>query len=62
VGLIFTRVGCLMHGCCAGRETRSAWGIPLPNHRGEWKRRYPTPLLEAGIGVLLVVLVFRTLR
>ncbi len=60
VGLIITRIGCLMHGCCAGRETQRPWGIPLPNHRGEWKRRWPTQLLEAGIGVLLLVAAYTT--
>jgi phosphatidylglycerol---prolipoprotein diacylglyceryl transferase len=54
VGLIVTRFGCLLHGCCAGRETRSWPAMWLPNHRGEWRRRYPTPLLEAGLGVLLL--------
>jgi phosphatidylglycerol---prolipoprotein diacylglyceryl transferase len=48
VGLILTRIGCLMNGCCAGRETSGVFGVWLPNHRGEWRRRFPTPLLEAG--------------
>jgi phosphatidylglycerol:prolipoprotein diacylglycerol transferase len=48
VGMAVTRVGCLMTGCCAGRETQGPFGMWLPDHLGEWKRRYPTQLLEAG--------------
>lgn len=54
VGLVFTRVGCLMHGCCAGRETTGRLGVRLPNDRGEWRRRYPAPLLEAGWALLVL--------
>lgn len=60
VGMVVTRFGCLMNGCCSGRETHGPLGVWLPDHRGEWKRRYPTQLLEAGwaaailgVGVLL---------
>jgi len=47
VGLLIGRIGCLLNGCCAGRETHrlGAW---LPNERGEWKRRIPTQVLEAA--------------
>lgn len=48
VGLVFARGGCLMHGCCAGRPTAHRLGIWLPDHRGVWRRRIPTQLLEAG--------------
>jgi prolipoprotein diacylglyceryltransferase len=54
VGLVFTRVGCLMNGCCAGRATSSALGIWLPDHHGVWERRIPTPLLEAGLAALVL--------
>ena len=53
-GLVFTRVGCSMNGCCAGRPAQGAFGFLLPNHRGEWRRRYPTQLLEAAWGAVLL--------
>jgi prolipoprotein diacylglyceryl transferase len=56
VGLILTRIGCLMNGCCAGRTTTGPLGLWLPNVSGEWQRRYPTQLLEsAWAGVLLAL-------
>jgi phosphatidylglycerol---prolipoprotein diacylglyceryl transferase len=54
VGMIFTRVGCLLNGCCAGRPVRR-WGVYLPNHLGVWKRRVPTQCLEAAWAAVLLV-------
>src|SRR5271166_3829894 len=46
VGMVFTRVGCLLNGCCSGRPT-SAWcGFNLPDHRGIWQQRIPTQIIE----------------
>lgn len=54
VGMIFTRVGCQLNGCCAGRPTR-IFGVNLPNHLGVWRRRVPTQCLESAFaGVLLL--------
>lgn len=54
IGMIFTRVGCLLNGCCAGRATRGRFALYLPDHQGIWRRRIPTQLLEAGWSVVLL--------
>jgi phosphatidylglycerol:prolipoprotein diacylglycerol transferase len=54
VGMIFVRIGCLMHGCCAGRKSESWLGLYLPNHRGVWEKRFPTQCLEAGWAAVLL--------
>jgi phosphatidylglycerol:prolipoprotein diacylglycerol transferase len=54
VGSIITRFGCLMNGCCAGRATNGPLSVRLPNHRGEWERRYPTPLLDVAWTIALL--------
>jgi prolipoprotein diacylglyceryltransferase len=46
LGMVFTRVGCLLNGCCSGRPTSAWFGLNLPDHRGVWRRRIPTQLLE----------------
>ena len=46
VGMVFTRIGCLLNGCCSGRPTNAWFGLNLPDHRGVWRRRVPTQLLE----------------
>src|SRR4030095_2097605 len=52
VGMIFTRVGCLVDRCLAGRAAR-VWGLCLPNHAGVWTRRIPTQCLEAALAAAL---------
>jgi prolipoprotein diacylglyceryltransferase len=60
VGMVFTRIGCFLNGCCEGRES-SAWlALYLPNSRGEWKRRYPTQLFEATWAALLLMTAITT--
>jgi phosphatidylglycerol---prolipoprotein diacylglyceryl transferase len=54
VGTIFTRIGCLLNGCCGGRATSSSIGINLPNDKGIYKKRFPTQLLEAAVAVVLL--------
>lgn len=53
VGAIFTRVGCLLNGCCAGRPVRR-WGVYLPNRAGVWARRVPTQVLEVLLAAALL--------
>lgn len=43
----FGRIGCLLHGCCSGRPSKSRWAIRLPDHRGVWQRRVPIRIVEA---------------
>jgi phosphatidylglycerol:prolipoprotein diacylglycerol transferase len=48
VGLIVTRAGCFLNGCCAGRPTGRWFGVYLADNRGVWRRRIPTQALEAA--------------
>jgi phosphatidylglycerol:prolipoprotein diacylglycerol transferase len=54
VGMVVTRVGCLLNGCCAGRPTSSWLGVELADARGARVRRVPMQPIEAvlGLGVL----------
>ncbi len=54
VGMIPTRIGCLLNGCCSGRPCESWFGLNLPNDRGVWTRRIPMPCLEAALAVILL--------
>jgi phosphatidylglycerol---prolipoprotein diacylglyceryl transferase len=58
IGIAFTRIGCVMHGCCAGRPTSGRVGVWLPDHRGLWQRRVPTQLLEAAWATLVLTGAF----
>jgi phosphatidylglycerol:prolipoprotein diacylglycerol transferase len=53
-GMIFTRVGCLLTGCCAGRPTDSRFGLMLPDARGVRVRRVPTQPLEAALAAIIL--------
>jgi phosphatidylglycerol:prolipoprotein diacylglycerol transferase len=57
-GLFFAvaigRLGCFLTGCCAGRCTRSRWGI-WSSDRRIGARRIPTQLLESATGLLFGV-------
>lgn len=58
VGIVFGKVGCLLHGCCAGRPTTSRLGFQLPNARGVWCQRIPSQILEALLAVALLLASF----
>lgn len=53
-GMIFTRFGCLLNGCCAGRASTSWLALNLPDYRGIRRRRWPTQLLEAALATVLL--------
>jgi phosphatidylglycerol:prolipoprotein diacylglycerol transferase len=55
IGLIFGRLGCVLHGCCSGRPSAGLFALELPDHRGVWRRRIPTQLLEAGWALILLI-------
>ena len=53
-GVAIGRLGCFFTGCCAGRCTRSRWGVWSSN-RSVGARRIPTQLLESAAGLVLGV-------
>jgi phosphatidylglycerol:prolipoprotein diacylglycerol transferase len=55
VGMIFTRVGCLLNGCCSGRPSEGRLALYLPDHEGHWERRHPVQLLELAVAVTLLI-------
>jgi phosphatidylglycerol:prolipoprotein diacylglycerol transferase len=55
VGMMVTRVGCFLNGCCAGRPTSICWGINLPNDRGVWRRRIPSQILEVAWSMVVLI-------
>ena len=57
VGMILTRIGCFMHGCCSGRASSSVFSMILPNHIGVSERRIPTQLLEAAWAFLILICI-----
>jgi phosphatidylglycerol---prolipoprotein diacylglyceryl transferase len=54
IGMIFARVGCLLNGCCSGRPANGWLALNLPDQRGEWRRRFPTQILEAAWGLVVL--------
>jgi len=58
-GLAFAKFGCLLHGCCCGKESSSWLAIRLPDHSGNWKHRVPSQPLESGLSMLLIVVAIK---
>jgi phosphatidylglycerol---prolipoprotein diacylglyceryl transferase len=61
IGMAFTKVGCHLTGCCAGRVSTSWWALESTDARGQRTRRLPAQLLESALAVVLlgVALVVR---
>ena len=55
IGMIITRFGCFLNGCCAGRPTSRWFGLDLPDGEGVWTRRIPVQILEAAWGMVVLV-------
>lgn len=53
LALAFGRVGCLLRGCCYGKETIFPWGIDL----GDGVHRHPTQIYEIAFMLLMFVLL-----
>jgi phosphatidylglycerol:prolipoprotein diacylglycerol transferase len=51
LGHAIGRVGCLLAGCCYGKETNMWWGIQLHG-----SHRHPTQILES-LGLFLIALI-----
>jgi phosphatidylglycerol:prolipoprotein diacylglycerol transferase len=60
LALAVIRVGCLLTGCCYGRETTAWPSLVLPDIRGVWARRYPTRIASiiANLLIFVVLLAF----
>src|SRR5437879_9612366 len=52
IGMVFTKFGCLLNGCCGGRQTNSKPELAFPNMPAVRGRRFPTQLLQAGTAVV----------
>jgi len=71
VGVMFTRVGCFLSGCCYGRPTSGPWGVHFPpaseaaRSAADAARElgvtavglHPTQLYSSAYGLLILVIV-----
>lgn len=55
----FGRLGCYFAGCCYGRTDDSLFSLPYRlSFDGEWEKRIPVQLIEAGFEFALFVILF----
>jgi phosphatidylglycerol:prolipoprotein diacylglycerol transferase len=52
------RWGCLLNGCCYGREAAGFAGVYLPDLNGHWALRYPTQVLYSAVGLGLFAVLW----
>jgi len=57
VGMTFTKIGCFLNGCCAGRPTTGRLGFTSPDDHGVTCRRVPSQLLESLLALVLLTAV-----
>ncbi len=58
--LFFSRIGCLLNGCCYGRETGGFGGVYLPGPYGVWAYRYPTQIMLMILDLGLFIWLWST--
>lgn len=51
------RIGCLLAGCCYGRETTAWPSLVLPDSNGVWASRYPTRIASIVANMLIFALL-----
>lgn len=56
IGMAFTKVGCHLNGCCAGRRSAAWCSVEMPDAHGQRTRRLPAQLFEGALAVLLFAL------
>lgn len=61
-GMFFTKIGCFLNGCCAGRPSESWLSVHSPGRRGVWAKRIPVQCLEAAWAAVLLVFAFSIQR
>jgi prolipoprotein diacylglyceryltransferase len=57
IGMAFTKIGCFLNGCCAGRPSSSRIALRLPDERGVVRPRIPSQLLESALALTLLSLL-----
>jgi phosphatidylglycerol:prolipoprotein diacylglycerol transferase len=55
LGIIVTRGGCLLNGCCTGKRSRGWFALNLPDHKGVWTPRIPTQILESAWSTVVLI-------
>ena len=67
LGLIFTRVGCFLNGCCFGTPTDLPWGVEFPNDSIPFyifgtEHLHPAQLYSSLYGLLLFLVLHWRLK
>lgn len=62
LGQAIIRVGCLLNGCCYGRESDSPLALYLPDIYGHYAYRSPSQILQSLANLLLFVFLCKARR
>jgi len=52
------RIGCLLNGCCYGKQTSMPWGITYPATTGLVGQRHPTQIYELILDIALFIFLW----